>query len=207
MTTTRLFLCLPALVSSFGNQTFPWYLKLNWTNLVLFRSTRPPFWNLAHVFYLSPWSVLQARATLNFTLLFTSLLLPHSCWESYIAFSGGKMSGGGDNVFSAKIAEQAERYEGKGVVFMPSVAILFFLESSDRINLRVTLITLGAKIILSVRWQITNTLNEMLLFNFTINISRIQIPWNYRLDDVYTSQLDFCFNLLCYLATGKLSRR
>ena len=86
------------------------------------------------------------------------------------------MSGGGDNVFSAKIAEQAERYEGKGVVFMPSVAILFFLESSDRINLRVTLITLGAKIILSVRWQITNTLNEMLLFNFTINISRIQIP-------------------------------
>jgi len=27
------------------------------------------------------------------------------------------MSSGGDNVFAAKIAEQAERYEGKGVVF------------------------------------------------------------------------------------------
>ena len=35
------------------------------------------------------------------------------------------MSGGGDNVFVAKIAEQAERYEGKGMVFIPSVAILF----------------------------------------------------------------------------------
>lgn len=50
----------------------------------------------------------------------------------------------------------------------------------------------GAKIILSVRWQITNKLNEMILFNFTINISRIQIPWNYSFDDVYTFQLDFC---------------
>jgi len=45
--------------------------------------------------------------------------------NSYIAFSGGKMSGGGDNVFAAKIAEQAERYEGKGLIFMPSVVILF----------------------------------------------------------------------------------
>lgn len=56
--------------------------------------------------------------------LHTSPLLPHSCRESYTAFSGGKMSGGGDNVFVAKIAEQAERYEGKGMVFIPSVAIL-----------------------------------------------------------------------------------
>jgi len=45
--------------------------------------------------------------------------------NSYIAFSGGKMSGGGDNVFAAKIAGQAERYEGKGLIFMPSVVILF----------------------------------------------------------------------------------
>ena len=35
------------------------------------------------------------------------------------------MSGGGDNVFAAKIAEQAERYEGKWLIFIPSVAILF----------------------------------------------------------------------------------
>lgn len=85
------------------------------------------------------------------------------------------MSGGGDNVFAAKIAEQAERYEGKVVVFMPSVAILFFriLRSS---KLTSQLIMHGAKIILSVRWQITNKLNEMILFNLTTNISRIQIP-------------------------------
>ena len=75
-----------------------------------------------------PLSVECTAGSRNFelhTTLHTSPLLPHSFRGPYIAFSGGKMSGGGDNVFAAKIAEQAERYEGKGVVFMPSAAILF----------------------------------------------------------------------------------
>ena len=35
------------------------------------------------------------------------------------------MSGGGDNVFAAKIAEQAERYEGKGVVLCRQLPFCF----------------------------------------------------------------------------------
>lgn len=49
------------------------------------------------------------------------------------------MSGGGDNVFLAKIAEQAERYEGKGVVFYAISCHFVLLESSGRINLQVNL--------------------------------------------------------------------
>ena len=36
-------------MSSFGSQTCPWYLKLNWTNLALIRSTWSPSWKLRNM--------------------------------------------------------------------------------------------------------------------------------------------------------------
>lgn len=124
--TTRLFLCLPVLVSLIWSQTSPWFLKLIWTNMVLFRSTRQPFWNSRSKRPRSFWSANEPSPTSRFrnrrfvpspgrvwvrNPAYFTLLLKSSL------FNRLKMSEKEKNVFLAKLAEQAERYEGKEVVF------------------------------------------------------------------------------------------